>query len=137
MKTLWLVTAAFLLTSCATQTPQEKEREQRRNERASRAVELVGVASPYLGLSALERAALKSKVGKIARSDDPLDATLDELDENPQIEQKAKEWLEDKNAADVLDKIGRSNPKLKDKAEEWLRNNPRMNDKVSDILGGL
>lgn len=131
------MTAAFLLTSCVTQTPQEKEREQRRKERANRAVELVGVASPYLGLSTLESAALKSKVGKIARSDDPLDATLDELDKHPELEEKAKEWLGDKNAADVLDKLGHSNPKLKDKAEEWLRKNPRMNHKVSDILGGL
>lgn len=126
-----LVTAALLLTSCSTPTPEQ----QRRRERADRVGSIVNSASAHFGLSPLERAMLERKARKIAGSEDPLNTGLGELDKHPKLEQKAWQWLQGKNAGDILGELGRENPGLEKKANEWLGKNPDAARRIRELLG--
>lgn len=131
----WLMATALLATSCVTQTPEEKAREERRQKRADTVAELANSAGTHFGLSPLQRAMLERKARKIAWSDDPLTAGIHEYDKHPELQKKAWEWLQGKNAGDVLGELGRQNPELEGKANEWLNQNPEAARRINELLG--
>ena len=97
---------------------------EKRKERADRVGGIVHEVGTNIGLSTFDRALAEHKARQIAWSEDPLKAGLEELDEHPELEKKAGKWLQEKNASDVLNQLGRENPKLKAEADELLRKNP-------------
>lgn len=78
---------------------------------------------------------LERKARQIGWSEDPLKSGLEELDKHPELERKAWEWLQGKNAGDILGELGRKNPELENKAHEWLGKNPDAARKIRELLG--
>ncbi|MCB9806727.1 hypothetical protein H6768_02345 [Candidatus Peribacteria bacterium] len=103
-----LVAATVLLTSCASQTPEQKRIEERRNKRAETVGSLVDVAGEHLGLNPLEKAMLGHTAQKIARDPDPVGRVLDEIEGRPDLRKKAQDWLErnPKQADQILNLLG-------------------------------